>query len=167
MKDMQAAWKGSEAQEVPGSSAPPELTGDVAQIISFLAETVQPEKIFLLHHPALDGEGKTGYVDLLVVPCRSHIRFTKHQTIVEFANQRHRQVTCSLHRSDAVREALEQGHIFYLLACRSERLVYDSGGEQLLFTPRGLYEEVVAKAREVFESNLQKSRAFYTCALQR
>jgi len=167
MKDMKATWKGSEVYEAPGPLAPPELTGDVAQIVSFLAETVQPEKIFLLHHPALDGECEAGYVDLLVVmPCKSHIRFTEHQGIVEFANLRHRQVTCSLHRSDAVREALERGHIYYSLACRLERLVYDSGSEQLPLTPAELHKEIVAKAREVFEFNHQKSRAFYTCALE-
>lgn len=113
MKDMKTAREGSEAQRTPDALAPLELSGDLAQIISFLAEAVQPEKIFLLNHPALDGETEARYVDLLVVvPCKPHIRFTEHQGIVEFANLRHRQVTCSLHRSDAIREALERGHIY-------------------------------------------------------
>jgi hypothetical protein len=167
MKDMKAACRGSEAQEAPGSLAPQKLMGDVAQIISFLAETIKPEKIFMLHHPALDSERETGYVDLLVVlPCKSHIRFTEHQAIVEFANLRHRQVTCSLHRSDAVREALEQGHIFYSLACRPDKLVYDDGGEQFPATSKNLYKEIVVKARKVFEANFQKSQAIYSCSLQ-
>lgn len=43
--------------------------------------------------------------------------------------------------------------------------MYDNGGEQLPITSGRLCKEVVTQAREVFEVNLQKSRAFYTCAL--
>lgn len=94
MKEVKTVWEGSDGQRAPGVLAQPELMGDVAQNISFLTGNVQPEKIFLLNHPGLDGETESEYVGLLVVlPCKPHIRFPEHPAIIEFANLRHRQVT--------------------------------------------------------------------------
>lgn len=165
---METVWRGSEAEEALGFLAPPELNGDVAQIISFLAETVQPEKIFLLHPPDLDGESEAGYVDLVVVlPCKPHIRFAEHQGLVEFASLRHRQVTCSLHRSDAVRAALEKGHVFYSLCCRPEKLVYDNNSEAYPQTPKHLWQGIAARASKTFEVSYGRAQSFYACACQR
>lgn len=141
------------------------LTGVVQEIIAFLAETVQPEKIFLLNHPALDGAGATGYVDLLVVvPCRSHILFAEHQGLVEFSNLRSHQVVCSLHRSDAVRAALAQGHIHYSLSCTPDRLVYDNGGSPLPVTPMLLLQALREQATLKFEVGYGNALAFYGSA---
>ncbi|WP_192821284.1 HEPN domain-containing protein [Rufibacter sp. LB8] len=141
------------------------LTGVVREIIAFLAETVQPEKIFLLNHPTLDGAGATGYVDLLVVvPCRSHILFAEHQGLVEFSNLRSHQVVCSLHRSDAVSAALAQGHIHYSLSCTPNRLVYNSGDSPLPVTPQHLLQALREQATLKFEESYGKALAFYVSA---
>lgn len=135
---------------------------DVRQIVAFLAEAVRPEKIFLLnsHVP-----GEPSYVELLVVmPYRSHIIFREHQGLVEFANLRGRHVSCSLHRSDAVREALEQGHIFYSLSCIPNNLVYDDGSGELPATPAELYPMIRETALKTFWESYGKALAFYDCA---
>ncbi len=138
---------------------------EVRQLVAFLAEAVRPEKIFLLNSPVPDRAEDVGYVELLVViPCRSHIRFREHQGLVEFANLRGRHVSCSLHRSDAVREALEQGHIFYSLFCTSNNLVYDDGSGELPATPAERYPMIRETAQEAFGESYGKALAFYDCA---
>lgn len=138
---------------------------DVRQLVAFLAEAVRPEKIFLLNNTAADMAGDSVYVELLVVmPCRSHILFKEHQGLVELANLRGRHVSCSLHRSDAVREALEQGHIFYSLSCRPNNLVYDDGSGELPATPAELYPMIRETALKAFGESYGKALAFYDCA---
>jgi len=108
-----------------------------------------------------------GYVDLVVVvPCKSHIRFTEYQGLVEFANLRHRQVTCSLHRSDAVRGALEQGHLFYSLSCRPDKMVYDNCSEEYTRAPLHLYQQIADRARKAFGTSYGRAQSFYACACQ-
>ncbi len=141
------------------------LAAEVRQLVAFLAETVRPEKIFLLNSPLPDRAEDVGYVELLVViPCRSHILFREHQGLVEFANLRGRHVSCSLHRSDAVREALEQGHIFYSLSCTPSNLVYDDGSGELPATPAERYPMIRKTAQQAFGGNYGKALAFYDCA---
>ncbi len=138
---------------------------EVRQLVAFLAETVRPEKIFLLNSPVPDKAGDAGYLELLIVmPCRSHIRFREHQGLVEFTNLRGRHVSCSLHRSDAVREALEQGHIFYSLSCTPSNLVYDDGSGDLPTTPSALYPMIRETALKAFVESYGKTLAFYDCA---
>jgi uncharacterized protein len=138
---------------------------DVRQLVAFLAEAVRPEKIFLLNNTVPDMAGDLVYVELLVVmPCRSHILFREHQGLVEFANLRGSHVNCTLHRSDAVREALEQGHIFYSLSCRPNNLVYDDGSGELPATPAELYPIIRDTALKTFGESYGKALAFYDCA---
>ena len=146
--------------------APASLVEDVQQLIAFLAEAVQPEQIYLLNHPLPGATGEAGYVDLLVVvPCKSHIHFEEHQALVEFANLRQRQVTCSLHRADAVRTALAQGHIFYSLSCTPAKLVYSCGrASPLPLTPKQHFQALGERARKVFEPHYSRARAFLDAA---
>ncbi|AKD02106.1 HEPN domain-containing protein [Pontibacter korlensis] len=142
-----------------------DTSADVRQLVNFLAEAVRPEKIFLLNSPVPDMAGDAAYVELLVVmPYRSHILFREHQELVEFANLRGRHVSCSLHRSDAVREALEQGHIFYSLSCTPCNLVYDDGSEPLPSTPLELYPIIRETALKTFRVRYGRGQAFYDCA---
>ncbi|RNI31819.1 HEPN domain-containing protein [Rufibacter immobilis] len=134
----------------------------ICSIIRFIAEVVQPEKIFLLNSLDFRNEGCPEFIELMVIIQTSNQKsFANFEPLVEFALLCSKDVSCSLHKADNVQRALLDGHIFYSLNCKPENLVYDDGSPDFVPTPKELYPKIIEESSKDFQSNYSRAVDFY------
>ncbi len=132
-------------------------------VINFIADVIAPEKIFCLNHfSTADG---TDHADLvLVIPENSFKTFDEIEKTVEFACLKHHRLSCTLFKASVFYKMIEEGHIYFSLACSAETLIYDDGSKIALKLRLDNRAEKIEKAKKEFYAGFEKAKTFYATA---
>ncbi len=125
------------------------------RIIRFLAETITPERIFLLSEEPFDL--------LVVLPDQAEKPYSFYETMIEMACM-DTVIHFSLHKSSDLARQLAAGHIFYATACTPGRLVYENGKTAFPITPPGKTEVLHRQAVERFTPGYRRAGMFFETA---
>lgn len=159
-KLMEAAWLLlQEEKEKQATVVSKEVTEEkqplLEDVLWMLIKAIRPERIFLL-------QGDDTLVDLLiVVPDASTKPFSHYETIIETACYAIPELSFSLLQAHALKQHIEEGHLFYLSACTEEKQVY-SNSPLLLPQMTGAKKEAVRRAaEEQFTGCMQRAVTFF------
>jgi hypothetical protein len=150
------------------------------KVIAFLKASLSPERIFLLHKGRVpnqvENDGPFGngiwndgrirddgtmHFDLLVViPDSVQTGFTYYEQVISMANFEQASINVSLHKAATLYKQLEEGHIYYSIACTPQNLVYDNGLTALPAINKTLLKAAYEKAHNVFYNSYKKATGF-------
>lgn len=132
-------------------------------VIEFIANVIEPEKIYCLNHRN-DEDGRDHADLVLVLPEKYPQTFEEVETVVKFAFLKHLHLSCTLFKSSFFHKMVGEGHIYFSLACNSESLFYDDKSKPLPALKLDSGSERIEKARQDFYTGLEKAKTFYAAA---
>ena len=151
--------------QIPSTFKKLKKTSESSPIVDLIVAALEPEMIFQVTHPKVLQDTAATYRDLLVVlPDNNGTAFQELEPVVELITAKDVRLSCSLHKSSAIQQALNDGHIYYSLVCLRENLIYQNTTAKVPDLPIGKYAEVVAKAKQEFEVGMAKAHSFYAGA---
>ncbi len=134
------------------------------KVIAFLKASLSPEKLFLLNEQEIPNQvGNDGrrYFDLLaVLPESAQTNFNSYEQVISMANIEHAAITVSLHKAAALYKQLEEGHVYYSIACTTKNCVYDKGSIVLPGPSKPLLQGAAEKASAAFYGNCKRAAGF-------
>ena len=160
-KLMEAAWLILQREKEKNNTAESKALEEWKQpllkdVLWMLRATIRPERIFLLQ------QKEDIFVDLLiVVPDTFTKPFSHYETIIETAYFGIRDFSYSLMQAHALKQHIEEGHLFYVSACTEEKQVYSSSPLDLPQIPAAKKEELRAAAKEQFTGCMERAVTFF------
>ncbi|MDB5231050.1 MAG: hypothetical protein JWN76_1855 [Chitinophagaceae bacterium] len=121
------------------------------------------EKIFLLRDKTIaDGSEQLPFYDLLILlPSTNRNKFEEHERFIKDILKGQAELSLQLVKAGRVYELLSKGHLFYSLACKKEKLLFDDGTTPLPSFDFVPVKHLINNARQVFLKGLQKAESFY------
>ncbi|WP_202405920.1 HEPN domain-containing protein [Hufsiella ginkgonis] len=148
-----------------GRRSKPISKSRLTPIIDLIIAAIEPEMIFRVIHPLIKGAADDGYTDLLIViPDKNCPSFEELEAVAEFCTVKGEKISCSLHKSSALTQALSNGHVYLSLVCTKANLIYQDSTAKLPVLPIGLFGAIVAKATHEFNLGIDKATSFYAGA---
>ncbi len=129
------------------------------KVIAFIKASLNPESIFLLHQSV--DENKQEFFDLMVViPAKSKSRFTYYEQVLTMANMEDIIINVSLHKEEMLQQQLNEGHIYYSIACNKKSLIYCNSSYQLPEPNKEVLKALAQKAASEFNAAHKKADSF-------
>lgn len=151
--------------QIPSTFKKLKKTSESSPIVDLIIASIEPEMIFQVNHPNVLQDTADSYRDLLIVlPDSNAMPFQELEPVVELITSKEGRLSCSLHKSSAIQQALNDGHIYYSLVCVKENLIYQNTTAKIPDLSAEKYAAVVAKARQEFEAGMAKAHSFYAGA---
>jgi HEPN domain-containing protein len=147
-------WNG-QLEAIPPAVANYAL-GPMAGIVNLITQAIPVGMIYNLSK----SEEK---IDLIIVLERSCTKaYSDFENVIDLVMLGHEYGTCTIHNYGLLNAQVNNGHLFYSLACVEENLVYRKNTEEAFRTPN---EETIAVMQEksaiLFNTGLQKAISFY------
>ena len=132
-------------------------------VIQFIADVIQPEKIYCLnHHIGIDG---VDHADLiLVIPEKYAQPFEEIESVFNFCCLKYHHLSCTLFKSSVFYRMITEGHIYFSLACNAENLIYNDGSTAIPNLRLDGRPEKIEKTKHEFYAGLTKAKTFYATA---
>lgn len=127
--------------------------------IAFLMTSLSPEKIFLVHH-SITENNKEAFDFLVVLPDVDQTNFNAYGQVISLANIEGATTSVSLHKATPLYKQLQEGHIYYSVACTAKKLVYNNGSTILPQADKRLLKAIVEQAQSIFNNGYKKAQSF-------
>ena len=129
------------------------------KVIAFIKASLNPESIFLLHQSV--DENKQEHFDLIVViSATSKTRFKYYEQVLTMANMEDIVINVSLHKAELLQQQLQEGHVYYSIACNNESLIYSTNSFEFPKTYHEALTVLAEKATTEFDAAHKKANDF-------
>lgn len=137
-------------------------TSTSKSVIELLVAALEPELIFEITHLVPSPTEQSPYRDLLIVlPDSNHQPFKDLEPAIELITVRDEKLGCSVRKLSDLRQALENGLVYFILACTEENLIYQGKATQLPRTSSEKANQLIEKSRMNFVAGLTRARKFF------
>lgn len=143
-----------------------EYTG-LKPVLDLIVAAIEPERIFLLSHPAMEEfEIKSCKEILLVVDEEKIQSKAALKGLIRLACMRQQDVILSFHSSNEMESGLNNGHAYYSSHCKEEFLVFSGSRYRLSQTSEEVMVELSNEITETFDLEIKQAFLFLDAARQ-
>lgn len=131
-------------------------------VIELLITALKPELIFEIRHPDTLPAEKLPYCDLLIILSdNNHKPFKELEPVIELITAGDEKLGCSIRKLSDLRQSLENGQIYFSLACIPENLVYQRTAVTLPKIAPERMAALIEKSKRDFQIGLTQARKFF------
>lgn len=147
--------------EVPGG-----FPGELLPVLELLVKVIDPEQMFLCRYPDFSGEHLPEKVELLIMVKDNGKRFTELQPYLDLAMLTQQHCNCTLFIHGRLEDAFRYGHLYYLMSCTKETLIYNPHDQPLPKVDVAQLSERKAEMEQHFNFSKGMVDSFLTQAKQ-
>lgn len=132
----------------------------LSRIVTFIAATLQPEKIYRVPHLPLQQQPPITDLIIVISDTMQEKPFSEYENLVEAGCMADTRLQFSLLQSSHLNNILQEGHVFYSTYCTAKNLIW---WQQQKETPQISAEKLQAlkqKAEENFQNGFSRAVAF-------
>lgn len=131
-------------------------------VIELLITALEPELIFEISHPEPSPVEQSPYRDLLIVLSdNNHKPFKELEPVIELITAGDEKLGCSVRKLSELRQSLENGQIYFTLACTAENVVYQRAAAALPQISPDKMTALVERSKQDFQAGLARAKKFF------